>query len=141
MKDEPRVVIRVLKEFKTAAAVYEAGEVYGVRASLAQQFVSQGLVEMVNFDSDEDEDEAETITGPVWEERELGTFHFDGIGWVGRVPAPAFKAFGFGGGRGKSTGTYRLVFESDSEEERPTAAAVAVAKQVLANQEALVARV
>src|SRR5437868_5775706 len=66
MKDEPRQVIRVLKAFKTENATYELDEVYAVRASLAKQFVSQGLVEIVNVDEDEDEDgdaEVETLMG------------------------------------------------------------------------------
>src|SRR5438477_469409 len=48
MKGEPRQVIRVLKAFKTENATYELDEVYAVRASLAKQFVSQDLVDIVN---------------------------------------------------------------------------------------------
>src|SRR3954451_11206654 len=92
MRDEPRQVIRVLKAFKTETATYELDEIYSVRASLAKQFASQGLVEIVNVDEDEDEDEddVETPTGPAWDEPGLGTFHFDGFGWTTRVVVPAF---------------------------------------------------
>src|SRR5437016_13107130 len=144
MKDEPRQVIRVLKAFKTENATYELDEVYAVRASLAKQFVSQGLVEIVNVDEDEDEDEeedgdaeVETLMGAAWNDPELGAFHFGDFGWTKRVELPAFDAFKFRQRRGgKSPQTYALVIHADTEDELPTPAAVGLVKRLLANQAA-----
>ena len=143
MKGEPRQVIRVLKAFKTENATYELDEVYAVRASLAKQFVSQGLVEIVNVDEDEDEDaEVKTLVGPAWNDPELGAFHFGDFGWSKRVELPAFNAYKFRQRRGgKSPETYALVIHAETEDELPTPAAVALVKRLLANQAALAAKV
>jgi hypothetical protein len=143
MKDEPRQVIRVIKAFKTENAVYELDEVYSVRVSLAKRFASEGLVEFVTFDDEEEEaEDVDTPTGPAWTEAELGTFHFDNFGWTKRVEMPAFEAFRFGSRRKReSAKTYQLLIDAESAEESPAPAALALAKRVLGNQEALAAKV
>jgi hypothetical protein len=142
MKDEPRKVIRVIKAFKTENATYDLDEIYGVRASLAKQFVKDGLVEIVKVDLEEDEEEeVETPTGPSWEDPELGAFHFGDFGYVKRVELPAFKAFNFRARRAKSPQTYPLQFDADTADQLPTPAAVALAKLILANHAALASKV
>jgi hypothetical protein len=142
MKDEPRVVIHVLTGFKTENATYDLDEIYGVRKSLAKQFVKDGLVEIVKVtEEDEDEKEEETPTGPAWEEPDLGTFHFDDFGWTKRVDVPAFKAFKYRARRRKLPVTCTLAFTTYDEKNKPTPAAVALAKLVLANHAALVTKV
>jgi hypothetical protein len=141
MKHEPQQIIRVLKAFKTENATYDLDEVYGVRASLAAQFVSQGLAEIVNVDEDDDEDEEQDPTpiGPAWSDPDLGTFHFDDFGWTTRVPLPGFNVFTRG--KRKPPETYKLLIESDAADQLPTPDAVALVKRVLGNDAALARRV
>ncbi len=140
MKEQNTEIIRVLKAFKTKNATYKLDEVCLVRPSLAKEFASRGLVEIVHVDEDEEKEE-EVLVGPTWDDPELGQFHFDDFGWTICVAAPAFKAFKFRTRHRTAPATYKLVIRADTADQLPTSNAVALAKKVVTNQTALVAHV
>jgi hypothetical protein len=74
-----------------------------------------------------------------WEHPELGRFKYDGIGWVRVIEVPAFRAFTYDAGRRK--GNCELVFDADDEKDVPSAAAIAVARRVLSEQEKLAPKI
>jgi predicted DNA-binding WGR domain protein len=74
---------------------------------------------------------------PTWEHPKLGRFTYDGMAWTRTVKTPAFKPFRYEGSSSKC----ELSFETDDEDELPAPDAVAVAERVLANQDALAAKV
>ncbi len=143
MKEQPTEIIRVLKAFKTENATYKRGEVYGVRPSLAKQFVSRGLVELVKVEEDDQEEEVpnEAAVGPTWNDPELGRLHCGDLGWETRVAVPAFKAFKYRTRCGKGSKTCPLTITAYSPDQLPSADAIALAKRVVANHAALAARV
>jgi predicted DNA-binding WGR domain protein len=94
--------------------------------------VSKGYVPMSSDDADEGASDE-----PTWEHPKLGLFEYDGSAWTRTVKTPAFKAFRYEGSSTKC----ELTFEADDESERPSRQAVSVAERLLANQEALAAKV
>lgn len=78
-----------------------------------------------------------------WIHEELGTFSFDQIGWCRTFDFPAFEAFRYGGPRkpNENSGSSEvdLTFEADDEGDFPSEAEIAVARQVIANHELLLA--
>ena len=145
MKHEPRKVIRVIKAFKTENADYPLDEICGVRASLAKQFVRDGLAEIINLDElEEEEDEAAEAdvkppSGPAWDHSDLGTFHFDDTGWSRRVELREFEKFKYGARhRPKSPPTYPLLIRADSPKQTPTPAQAGLAKSIVTHQAVLV---
>jgi uncharacterized protein DUF6985 len=137
--EEPTQVIFVLKAIQADDATFERGRMYRVGGALAKEFVEQGLAQIINMD----EDESPPKDAPTWEEPELGVFHFDGIGWIKKVEAPAFDAYQYRRTDLKtgSNERYILSIDANHEKELPSPDAVAVAKKVLAEQAALASKV
>ncbi len=82
--------------------------------------------------------------GTTWKHPQLGTFEYDGIAWVARVPMPEFKAFRFDPGYSnakRSKGIHELAFEAADEHDIPSTEAIALANKVLENQKPLVATI
>jgi hypothetical protein len=78
-----------------------------------------------------------------WTQEELGSFSFDQTGWCRTFDFPAFEAFRYGGPRkpNEDSGSSEvdLTFEADDEGDFPSEAEIAVARQVIANHELLLA--
>lgn len=83
----------------------------------------------------------------TWEHPKWGVFEHDGVGWTGKVDAPAFRAFTWDSPWTRTRigdrpqGAFKFVFQAEDETERPAAAMEAVADEVLAAQEKLVSKV
>ena len=80
----------------------------------------------------------------TWDHPQLGRFTYDGTVWINTVSMPAFAAFAYDTGYSnapRSTGEHLLAFEADGKRDLPSPAAVALAEKVLANQQAIVAKV
>ena len=151
------LVVRAIKTFKTETATYEAGEVYLIwgpnaqeRIRVARERIKEGLFEEVDPDALEDEDEDgdadETTAGPSWSDHELGSFQFEDNGylcWTIKLPLPAFDAYNLGKKKPRKDKRplYPLEIVVDSENDRPDAPAIALAKQIIANQATLADKV
>lgn len=122
------------KEAKTPKPVSweKADQIF---SDLYAQKVARGYTPMAPDDaSSGDEDDEKEAT---WDHAELGRFTHDGTAWTRSVKTPAFKPFRYDGASSKCD----LSFETDDESELPSPDAVAVGQRVLANQEALAAKV
>jgi hypothetical protein len=108
----------------------------------AEQIYAELLVQKVNKGymlappSDDGDDEPDS-DDPAWDHPDLGRFTYDGSAWTRFVDTPGFKSFRYGG----RSNVCELSFEADDEGELPSRDAVAVARRVLANHEALATKV
>jgi hypothetical protein len=76
----------------------------------------------------------------TWKEKELGTFVEDELGWVKPFALPAFKVFKYSS-KGRSGGRSKIPLRfMDCEQREPTQGEVSLAKKVLKNLPALIAK-